>query len=68
MVSGSGKTVCKMASENCQKLTKNMKLSTIFGGFPGLSNPSYQFSEATFQEFLSFNFGFGTYTPGGSDA
>ena len=31
-----------------QKNTKNTTLSTIFGGFRGLNDPCYQFSEATF--------------------
>ena len=32
------------------KSTKNMKLSTIFGGFQRLGDPSYHIFEATFQQ------------------
>ena len=43
-----------------------MKLSTIFGGFGGLNNQSYQMFEAPFQKLfsLSFHFCFGHQTPG----
>ena len=45
----------KMASEKAlkkidKKSTKIMKLSTIFGGFRGQNNSSYQISEANFQQ------------------
>ena len=53
MVSNSSKNGSNMASEDHPKIflksTKNMKLSTIFGGFWGLNDLSYLISEDTFQ-------------------
>ena len=40
----------KIVKKTTTKNTQNNKLLTIFAKFRGLSDPSYQFSEATFQQ------------------